>query len=217
MSRFVSSTNETESAQTSIRMAVMVDLDFSSGNLLVHDGVGTVTDSFASPTAEYLGVGQFGGIDGSVQDSLEVIARPIRLVLSGVDSALITSAMTEDYQGRAVVIYLGFIDTETNVLLDAPEAIWEGRMDYMEVDLGDSSSTIRINCEHRLRREPRIARYTDEDQQIAYSGDVFFNLTSYIQGFKSQWGDKPSAFVSTSGTSSTPGRNYNSKFPLDRD
>ena len=196
MTRFVSSTNATEAAQPSIVMTVLVDLDFSSGNLRVHDGVGTLVMD-TSPQQTFLGVGQFGGIEGAVQDSLEVIARPVKLSLTGVDSSLITSAMTEDYQGRQAIIYLGFLDTTTRTFIDTPETIWEGRMDYMEVEMGRESGTIRVNCEHRLRKEPRISRYTNEDQQIAYPGDTFFKYLPNIQGFKSQWGDKATAFITT--------------------
>lgn len=195
MTRFVSTTNQTAAEQPAVRMCVLVSLDFSSGFLRVHDGVGTLVDSFSSPTVSYLGVGQFGGIDGSVQDSLEVIARPIKLNLTGVDSSVITSAMTEDYQGREVVISLGFVSD--GALIAAPEPVWEGRMDYMEIEIGESSGSIRLNCESRLRREPRIARYTREDQQVDYATDTFFDLVPYIQGFKSQWGDRPTYFNST--------------------
>ena len=193
MTRFVSTVNQTESEKPSIVMSVFVDLDFSSGHLRLHDGIGTIVDDFASPTVSYLGVGKFGGIDGAVMDSTDVIAKPIKLSLTGVDSAVISSAMTEDYQGRAVVIYLGFVNG--GALVSSLQSVWEGRMDYLGIELSEGTGTISVNCEHRLRREPRIARYTDEDQQTAHSGDTFFHLLPHIQGFKSQWGDKPSQFT----------------------
>ena len=194
MTRYVSATNQTAGEQPSVVMAVLVSLDFTSGELNVHDGVGTITDTLSSPNRAYLGVGQFGGIDGSVQDSLEVIARPIKLTLTGVDSSVINSAMTEDYQGRDVLISLGYI--QNGSLIAAPEVLWEGRMDYLEVEMGMESGTVRVNCESRLRREPRIARYTSEDQKLAYPTDKFFDLVPYIQGFKSQWGNRTTTLTS---------------------
>lgn len=188
MTRFASALNQTEADANAVTMCVMVSLDFASGVLNLHDGIGTITDSFASPTVSYLGVGAFGGIEGAVQDSLSVIARPIKLTLTGVDSAVISESMASTYQGRDAVIYLGFV--RNGQLIAAPETLWEGRMDYMEIEFGKDSGTIRVNCEHRLRREPRIARYTAEDQKIDYPTDTFFDLLSKIQGFKSQWGDE---------------------------
>lgn len=194
MTRIVEAANQTETAKTTIRMGVLADLEFPSGTVSIHDGVGTVVNSYGSPTLSYLGVGQFGGIDGPVQEATAVIARPIKLSLSGVAASIVATAMTEDCQGQAVTLSLGYFDVDSGALVAAPQIIWEGRMDYMEVDLNADNSSVSINCEHRLRREPRIARYTDENQQSLHPGDPFFAMLPYIQGFKSQWGDKPSSY-----------------------
>ena len=204
MTRFVSETNAAEALEPSIIMTLLVDIDFASGNLYAHEGTGTI--SFQGN--DYIGVGKLGAVDGSVQDSLDVIARPITLTISGVDSALVNSAMTEDYQGRSVTIYLAFISRATGALIASPEVTWEGRMDYMEIDLSAGGGSIKINCEHRLRREPRIARFTSEDQQINYPTDQFFGMVPFIQGFKAQWGDHPSQYGGGQGGSfdRSPGR-----------
>lgn len=185
MTRVASTTNATELAKPNIRIFVAVDLDFASGHVRAHDGVGTIT--FGGNT--YDGIGHFGGID-IAEESISVVAKPVTLTISGVDSSLVATAITEQYQGRTATIYLGLLDLDAQQLLDTPETLWEGRMDVMTVQLGQESGSIKLNCEHRLRREPRIARYTDADQQLAYSGDVFFNLIGKIQSFKGTWGAK---------------------------
>lgn len=192
MSRYVSATNQTESEKPSVTMCLLVTLDFASGPLNVHDGLGNLVDTFASPAVTYIGVGSFGSVDGTVNDSLELIARPLKLSLSGVDSAVIAAAMETDYQGRSITLSKGYL--QNGALIAAPAVVWEGRMDYMEISFGHGAGSISVNCEHRLRKEPRIARYTSEDQQIAHAGDTFFDLVPFIAGFKSQWGDKPSQF-----------------------
>ena len=188
MTRFVSALNQTEADKPSVTMCLMVDLHFVSGTLSLHDGVGTLVDSFSSPNVTYLGVGAFGSIDGAVQDSLEVIARPLKLGLTGVDSAIINEAMVVGYQGRPVTISIGFVND--GELIAAPQVVWEGKMDYMQLSFGEGSASISLNCEHRLRREPRIARYTQEDQQLAHPTDTFFHLVHVIPGFRSQWGSE---------------------------
>ena len=188
MTRFVSALNQAEAEAEAVTMCLMVTLDFVSGSLSLHDGIGTITDTFSSPNVTYLGVGAFGSIEGSVQDSLSVIARPIKLVLTGVDSAVVSEAMTTAYQGRDVVVSIGFV--RNGEFIAAPEAIWEGRMDYLEISFSEGSASISVSCEHRLRREPRISRYTQEDQQVAYPTDTFFHLVHVIPGFRSQWGNE---------------------------
>ena len=185
MTRVASSTNNTALQAQNIRLFIAADLDFVSGHVRAHDGIGDVT--FSGNT--YSGIGKFAGIDVA-EESINVIAKPVVLTISGIDSSIIATAVTEQYQGRTATLYLGLQDVDTGALLDTPEVLWEGRMDVMTVQLGPSTGSVKLNCEHRLRREPRIARYTDADQQLAYSGDLFFNLVGKILGFKGTWGNK---------------------------
>ena len=75
-------------------------------------------------------------------------------------------------------------------LVADPQVVWEGKMDHMVISFSNETASISMNCEHRLRREPRIARYTQEDQQLAYPTDTFFHLVHVIPGFRSQWGSE---------------------------
>lgn len=184
MTRFASTTNSTEAAKQSIRMFAAVALDFSSGVIRVHDGIGNIT--WGGNT--YSGVGQLGSIE-VVSESVEIIARAISLTLSGVDSSLVNTTMTEVYQNRQATVYVGFVNETTGAVVDTPETVWEGRMNQMSISSSAGSASIRLTCEHRLRREPRIARYTNEDQQLLFSGDRFFDLVPSIKGFVAKWGD----------------------------
>jgi hypothetical protein len=67
-------------------------------------------------------------------------------------------------------------------------------MNQMSISSSEGTAEIRLTCEHRLRREPRIARYTNEDQQLLFSGDKFFDLVPNIKGFVSRWGDRDSSY-----------------------
>jgi hypothetical protein len=165
-------------------MFIGVALDFTSGMVRVHDGIGTIIWGGNS----YEGVGTLGGVE-QVDESVEVIARPLSLTLSGVETSLVSTAMTETYQNRTVTIYLGFLDETTNAVIDTPEVSWEGRMNQMSISSSEGGAVIKLTCEHRLRREMRIARYTNEDQQLLHSGDRFFDLVTNIKGFVSKWGE----------------------------
>jgi hypothetical protein len=97
--------------------------------------------------------------------------------------------MTETSQNRTVTIYLGFLDETTNTVVDTPEVSWEGRRNQRSSSSSEGGAAIKLTCEHRLRREMRIARYTNEDQQLLHSGDRFFDLVTNIKGFVSKWGE----------------------------
>lgn len=185
MTRFNSSANETAASQARLCMAIAVDLDFPSGHLRLHDGPGPLT--IGGNTFE--GTGKVQLLD-KIEESIEVIAKPVKMVLSGVDASIIATARAGGYQGRQVIIYLALFDNDTGNLVDTPEIAWEGRMDTISIRLGRDEASLTLNCEHRLRREPLIARNTDADQQLAYPGDRFFDLVGKIPGFRGTWGVK---------------------------
>lgn len=185
MSRIASTPNATALAQPNALISIAADMDFPSGHIRLHDGPGPLTIGGNT----YEGTGKMI-LSGSVEESIDVIAKPITLTLSGVDASMITTARSGGYQGRAVTLYLAIFNLDTGALIDTPETLWEGRMDAITIRLGFGEASLTLNCEHRLRREPRIARYTDQDQQLAYSGDRFFDLVPKIPGFKNKWGEK---------------------------
>ena len=203
MTRWVSNTNQTEAAKASLFIITMAKLEFDSGTVYVHDGVGSVT--FDGNT--YLGVGKYGSFD-IIDENIDTVARGIKVTLSGVDTSLIPIVMDEVYQGRPATFYVGFLDQNLNFVAD-PEEIWSGRMDTMSISMDQNSAVISLSCEYRLRKEPVLARFTDEDQRLAFAGDTFFNLTQFIPRYKATWGDKPTNF------SGGGGRPYDPNFRLD--
>jgi hypothetical protein len=154
-----------------------------------------------------LGVGKYGSFD-IIDENIDTVARGIKVTLSGVDTSLVPIVMDEVYQGRPATFYVGFLDQNLNFVAD-PEEIWSGRMDTMSISMDQNSAVISLSCEYRLRKEPVLARFTDEDQRLAFSGDTFFNLTQFIPRYKATWGDKPTNF------SGGGGRPYDPNFRLD--
>ena len=183
MTRWANSVNSTAAAQTSVGMVTLADLHFDSGTIYVHDGFGPLQANGNT----YLGLGSYGSMD-AVVEAMDGLAKAVVLTLSGCENNLITSAMTENYQGRAVTIWIGLLDVNSLAWYANPEICWAGRMDYIQIDIGPQSSTIKLNCEGRLNREPMVARYTDQDQQLAHAGDNFFNLLWQVPLASCNWG-----------------------------
>lgn len=208
MTRWVNSGNATAAAQNALAMVTLADLNFASGTLYVHDGAGTLQFNGQS----YIGLGQYGGMDAILEDTTST-AKTVILTLSGVEPGLVSSAMTENYQGRVVTLYVGPLNINTLQWTPAPEPVWEGRMDYMTIDIQEASATIQMNCEHRLYREPLIARYTDQDQQLAHAGDTFFNLLWQIPLATANWGTVSIFHPRNVPPSRNPWTSANPKFP----
>ncbi len=188
MSRWESADNESAATAEHVRLVVLADLDFSSGMVRAHDGVGKLTFN----GYDYTGLGEFVGLE-EIDEGLDTVARGVTATLSGPSSVL-TAALTENYQNREATFYIGLLAEDLTWIAD-PEELWSGRMDTLSIKLGEKSSSITLTCEHRLRREANVARFTDSDQQTAYTGDLFFSLMDKIPGYKSLWGDRPSSYL----------------------
>lgn len=184
MTWFVSSTNQAAAVAAHAEVVDFVDLDFPDGHVRLHTRLGTITWG----GYDWDGVGKFGSIEIGAEDAE---LRPVtwRLTLSGVDAALVTVARTEDYHGRAVRLYRGWLDTSTMALLATPERRRSGMMDSMQVTLGANSATITVHCESELARwqRPRGLLYTHESQQVIYLGDRGFDMVPTIQNRVLNW------------------------------
>lgn len=166
----------------------MVRLDFESGVLRVHSGVGTITWDGES----YLGVGALGQIE-AIEETTDAVAQDITLTLSGIPSEYISLALGEHYQGRDARIYLAALDSQHRLILDeegdGPYLVFRGRMDTMPIHDGDTG-TVQVICRNRLADwdRPRERRYTHEDQQIDYPGDLGLQFVAQMVDKEIIWG-----------------------------
>ena len=188
MSRLEDSGNEAELAKPAVWLAVLAELDFASGWLYANDGLHHVTYN----GHDYLPTGEIAAV-GQVREEVETVARPVTCVIGG-SADLIARARDEVYQGRDCTFRLAVISEATGQPVATPEIIWEGRMDVMTIQAAEGVGTIELTCEHRLRREPRVARYTNVDQQMQCPGDTFFEHVPSIPGYVAHWGSAPILF-----------------------
>lgn len=184
MTAYVSGTNQTAAEQPHFEQILFVDLDLPSGHIRAHTRTGTVTWG----GNDYLGVGKLGAISDISEDSM---LRPngVTLQISGVDSALVTSAITEAYHGRPVSVYEGYLNVSTLVLLATPETKFRGLADVMTINLGENSAAIVVQCEGELARWDRHQGllFTHESQQTIFPGDLGFNQIPLIQNRTINW------------------------------
>ena len=199
MSRGFSSSINTALTQSSVRLVTFAELDFSSGKIYVHDGLGTYTWGGNN----WLGVGDFGGIS-SVQEGTEVSPYSLQLTLSGLDASIVSTALDKNdrYFMRDIKVYLGLLNADDE-LIDTPSQIWAGFMDVMTLTAGESGGdAITLTAESELARFDRSPnlRYTHTMLQKRNSDDKFFEFLKDIEGVKISWGKQTSGNLAGSTT-----------------
>lgn len=165
-----------------ISAILMTELDFASGLLRLHSGVG---DALYQGMV-YKGTGVLGKV-GMVKQSGQVQPYRLRLTLSGIPQELASIALTEHYQNRQGRIYLAALDSFCQIV--GRDTLFSGRMDVMNIRLG-KVSTIQLDLNSRGVdwKNPRNSRYTDADQQSRHSGDKFFEFVSQMAEKEIFWG-----------------------------
>lgn len=195
--RNISTEMQAVSTAEVVRPVMFVECDFDSGEINLWNGVGAL--DYGGKT--YIGAGNLLRVE-PVSESAELRANGTSVTLSGINNTLVSLAKDEDYQGREMVIKLGAMDENNDVIAD-PVIMFSGFMDTMVlVEAGDTSS-IKIDVENKLiqMERARVRRFTDNDQKIDYPNDDGFSFVTKIQDRQVNWG-KPTG---TSGERGTAG------------
>jgi hypothetical protein len=172
-----------------LRPALFVQATFVSGPLYVWSGMGPITWNGQT----WIGVGTLGTVS-TIEEGSTVSAKGVTLTLSGLDPTLLEDVMEEFQVGLPALVYLGVFDA-TGALIADPVCCFSGRMDQPTIDISGTTASIAINCENRLV-EMNVSverRYTDEDQQLDYPGDLGFQFVNGIQDAQIYFGRSPSS------------------------
>ena len=155
------------------------------GNNALHiwTGVGGKTIN----RTNFAGTGDLLTIDG-LEEASDLSARGTTLTLNGLDSEIVTYALSEEYQGRLLRIYWGVGSNAVEV--------FSGYMDKMTIQDSAESAVISMTVESRLIAlgRPNIRRYTRESHAgvraaKGLSGsDTFFDWVTKLQDKQIVWG-----------------------------
>lgn len=185
MSRGLSATNQAQVDAAHLHEVILVRLDFDTP-VFVHSGYGEITyDSNV-----YIGVGHLGSID-QARESEALGPSPITLNLSGIPTTYIAEALDSGNLYDTVTIYQGYRQDD-GTLYDTPWLLWRGWYEYGAVRVGEDGA-VSITCQHDLSQldEKDGGRYSDEDQQSAYTGDVGLEFASDSGSVTLLWGGGP--------------------------
>jgi len=175
----------TEVTTAQLSPILLASLSFSSP-VNLWTGYGNI--SYNSTT--YYGLGTLGTIS-PLQETTDLAARGLTMRLSGVPTANVALALTENYQGRECSIMFGALSPTAGTLIASPVTVFSGRMDVMQVTDDGQSAEITMTAESKLMdfKRPREIRYTDEEQQQLFPGDVGLEFVNDIQEKAIYWGN----------------------------
>jgi hypothetical protein len=167
---------------------IFVEAAFVAETIRLWTGLGD--GSFNGQT--WQGMGSLLGIS-TVEEGSTVEAKGITISLSGIDPVLLPECLNAFQVGLPVTVFLGLGDGAGN-LIPSPVVAFAGRMDQPTIEADATTATISVACESKLLdlNTPLPYRYTNQDQQIFFPGDLFFAWVNSIQNVPIQW-DNPSA------------------------
>lgn len=159
-----------------------VHLALDSGDLRFWSGLGDVVID----SQVFSGAGTVIDIS-TIEESNEIAAKGVTITASGLDSSIISAALSENYQNRTVTIYVGTIteDKTTSTYI-----LFRGRLDTMNIEENGEITNITMTAENRLidLERPRLRRYTNEDQKSLFPGDIALEFVDDLQDKTIDWG-----------------------------
>jgi len=183
MDRDLESNLQAAAESATFKYVVFVSLSFPSGTVYVHNSLGTITWG----GNDWLGVGGFGSID-TMEENIKLVDNPVSISLSSITPEIIDAIKTDDIYHRSADIYLGTLN-EADELVGTPMNWVTGYMEYASLSVGaENGLAISIQTRASRLRTRNNKRYTIEDHQADYPGDVFFEFLWAIKELEVSWG-----------------------------
>jgi hypothetical protein len=161
-----------------------VKAEFDTDDIRIWSGIDDITIN----SETYTGAGSLLNIS-NVEESLELKSSGLAVALSGMDSTVVSYALTENYQNRPITLYLGYVMGGTNEVAGTL-TLFKGRMTSLVINDTPQGSTVSIDAESRLvdLNRPSNFRYTKESQNFLHDGDTGFNRVASLQDKQITWG-----------------------------
>lgn len=171
-----------------LRPVFFVQVQFISGTVYLWTGLQPITWNGQTWSA----VGMAGTIS-AIETGHDVEARGITLTLSGLDTSLLPDVQSEIQLGLPAMVYVGALNGST--LIASPVLAFGGRVDQPMSTIDGAKADLAINCESRLV-DMNVAidrRYTNDDQQRDWPGDLGLSFVPGVQEMTLYWGSAPTS------------------------
>lgn len=174
MTRTIDTATEAALAEPVYRPLALIEMNFDSGIVRAHSGVG----DFVWSGNTFTGVSWLGKIS-DWKEGEALVAYGIQLELSGLEEAIVAVSLGEYYRGRALKIWIAYLD-ENGQLIGQPVGPWRWRMSTLDGEFTGQKGTLVLSCTSRMAQWERadVRRYTNEDQLAEFPGDYFCEFAS---------------------------------------
>jgi hypothetical protein len=174
---FLSSDEITALKASTVRLAMLVELQFASETMRLWNGAGTATID----GADWRGVGGFGSIDG-LEQVREPVSSKVTMRLSGVSPEVLALAArsNDDVRGRPAYVWTHLMDGDWQPVGARIPLFW-GTMQRINIERseasefsgGDRVCALEVENPFAARARPSAGRFTDADQKARFPGDKF--------------------------------------------
>lgn len=209
MSRGIPGALATAIAQGTVYPVLFGFFDFAGSGVRVHSHVGDIVWGGYTWT----GLGDLVAVE-TISESKDVRANGLVFTLNGVPSTLIAEVLTNRSRGREATLWFGCFNA-AGALVSDPHKLFSGRMDQPMIDDSGETCKVSVSAESRLvdLQRSRERRYTHEDQQIDYPGDLGLEFVAGLQNKEVLWSagkssTNPSASAGGAGAASSAGSVY---------
>lgn len=186
MARTIGSSFSTQLSSTQTRPFYAVEFLYSTP-LRIWTGY----EEFTILGQTYLGLGNLVTIS-QVQESADTKANGMTISASGLNTDILSTALTQTQQGVIVNVYFGVLTTTSNAqaIVDTPYEIFSGFVDTVSINEQGDTSAISFNIESKLisLERPLDLRYTDQDQKHFFPNDKGLEFVNDIQDKVIVWG-----------------------------
>lgn len=181
----------TQATASKSRPAIFYEGVFASSTVRYWSGIGDIT--FLGNT--YTGNGWIQGLS-DIQESMELRANGIDIILSGIPSAVLTMLLTDARQGKSGKIYLAFLNSSGSVIGNTEYIVFEGLLDVPEIIEKQNETIATFSYENRLIELERSTelRYTGQCLRSFFSTDEGLDYVPSVQDWNGYWGNTKRAF-----------------------
>jgi hypothetical protein len=188
-------------AEEATERTFLIQLDFSGGAIYL--STGTRDLDWDGQTWEAVGGNlQIGGIE----ESGDLKGQGIDLTLSGIDTTIVGTLLSNEYRGRSIQVWQVILDPVTGLVLDGINLFDGLQLDSYQIEEKIDRSraltaTIRTRGRHRLStNEFRGIRANLHSHQTHFVGDTFWRHVVGLSNRKLFWGMQPTRIGGSGGT-----------------
>lgn len=183
MSRGLSASLITELSSDNIRPVYLVHIELENSTLRYTTNIKDILYD----SSNYTSASTILSV-GNVNENTDLGASGMQIRLSGMNGAVVNAARDEDYQGKDVNVYLGFVDNNSDLIDAMP--FFSGFTDTINFIQSEDTLTAILQAEHRLIRLRKRNRklYTNEQQIEKFPGDLGLEFVNAINRVELVWG-----------------------------